>query len=231
MGYHTKPRIRMIKMQQTIPFSVTGVDYTGPLYVKSEKGEKKSYICLFTCAATGALHLDVTPDLTERCFLQAFRRFSRRKSLPSRMVSDNASTFTASAEELKELFQSLSPKQTLANRGSFGSSYQRVPWFGGFWERLIGLTKKSLKRSFVMLSELQTIIVEVEAILYDRIHDDGPLTPAHLLYGRRITLLPYAENGEELDDPNYGDDSELRRRNNLKRLFRNDFGTVGDTNI
>ena len=83
---------------------------------------------------------------------------------------------------------------------------------------------KILGRSFVTLSELQTIVVEVEAILNDRpltyissdIHDDAPLTPANLLYGRRITSLPYAENGEKLDDPDYGDDSELRRRNNLQ---------------
>jgi transposase InsO family protein len=218
-----------IRMQQTIPFSVTGVDYTGPLYVRSNNGERKGYICLFTCAATRALHLEVTPDLTERSFLQAFRRFASRKSLPNRMVSDNASTFTASAEELKELFQSPSLKQTLTNRGVVWQFIpKRAPWFGGFWERLIGLTKKSLKkilgRSFITLGELQTIVVEIEAILNDRpltyissdIQDDTPLTPAHLLYGRRITSLPYPENGDEINDPNYGDDSELRRRNNLQ---------------
>ena len=218
-----------IRMQQPIPFSVTGVDYTGPLYVRSNNGERKGYICLFTCAATRALHLEVTPDLTERSFLQAFRRFASRKSLPNRMVSDNASTFTASAEELKRLFQSPSLKQTLTNRGVVWQFIpKRAPWFGGFWERLIGLTKKSLKkilgRSFITLSELQTLVVEIEAILNDRpltyissdIQDDTPLTPAHLLYGRRITSLPYQANGDEIDDPTYGDDSELRRRNNLQ---------------
>jgi hypothetical protein len=60
-----------IRMQQTIPFSVTGVDYTGPLYVRSNNGERKGYICIFTGAATRALHLEVTP------------RFNRKKFSPS----------------------------------------------------------------------------------------------------------------------------------------------------
>ena len=138
-----------IRMQQTVPFSITGVDYTGPLYVRSNNGEIKT-----------------VSDLTEISFLQVFRRFASRKSLPNRMVSDNASTFTASADELKELFQSPSLKETFTNRGVIWQFIpKRAPWFGGFWERLIGLTKKSLKkilgRSFVTVSELQTIVVEI----------------------------------------------------------------------
>ena len=218
-----------IRVQQTVPFSVTRVDYTGPLYVRSNNGESKSYICLFTCAVTRALHLEVVPDLTERSFLQAFRRFAGHKSLPSRIVSDNASTFTASADELKELFQLPSLKEAFINRGVVWQFIpKRAPWFSGFWERLIGLTKNSLKkilgRSFTTLPELQTIVVEIQAILNDRpltylsseVQDDTPLTPSHLLYRRRITSLPYSDNAGELEDPNFGGDSNLRRRNNLQ---------------
>ena len=55
--------------------------------------------------------------------------------------------------------------------------------------------KKVLGRASVNLTTLQTIVVEIEAILNDRplthvssdVIDEEPLTPAHLLYGRRIT--------------------------------------------
>ena len=38
-----------------------------------------------------------------------------------------------------------------------------------------------------------------------------PLTPAHLLYGRRITSLPYELVEDEVDDPTFGDESSVRR--------------------
>ena len=70
------------------------------------------------------------------------------------------------------------------------------PLVWGFWERLIGLTKMTMKkvlgRTFVSLTSLQTIVTEIEAVLNDRpitymssdVSDPEPLTPAHLLYGR-----------------------------------------------
>ena len=214
-----------MRVQQTEPFSITGVDYAGPLYVREHNGEIKSYICLFTCAVTRAIHLEVVTDLTERSFLQAFRRFASRRSLPRLMVSDNASTFIAGAEELKQLFQSPSLKEEFTRRGVEWQFIPKpAPWLGCFWERLIGLSKntlkKSLGRAFITLLELQTLTVEIEGILNDGpltyvssdIQDDEPLTPSHLLHGRRITSLPYPAIDEaELVDPDYGDHSELSK--------------------
>ena len=56
------------------PFNVTGVDFTGAMYVKGEGAvrEYKVYVCLFTCASTRAIHLEVVTDLTKVTFLQAF---------------------------------------------------------------------------------------------------------------------------------------------------------------
>ena len=76
------PKSRMLCSK---PFSVTGVDFTGALFVRSsggERGEQKVYICLFTCANTRAVHLEVVTDLSEENFIKAFRRFVSRKSLP-----------------------------------------------------------------------------------------------------------------------------------------------------
>lgn len=45
-------------------------------------------------------------------------------------------------------------------------------WYGGFWERLIGLTKmthkKELGKMFISLTGLQTVITEIEAVLNDQ---------------------------------------------------------------
>ena len=54
------------------PFTITGVDFTGALYVRTTEGESKVYLCLFTCAVSRAIHLEIVTDLTVECFLQAF---------------------------------------------------------------------------------------------------------------------------------------------------------------
>ena len=227
------------RIQSAQPFEYTGVDFTGAMYVRDRGHENKVYVCLFTCAVSRAVHLEIVTDLSVETFLQAFRRFSSRKSLPKILISDNASTYMAAAEELLSLFQSTLLTETLNSKGvTWKFIPKRAPWYGGFWERLIGLTKAALKkvlgRTFATLPSLQTIIVEVEAILNDRpityipsdVNDPEPLTPAHLLYGRRITSLPHPMvEDDELVDPNYGqsDGSDLRRRAKMQAVILKQF--------
>ena len=154
----------------------------------------KVYLCLFTCASTRALHLEIVPNLTTQSFMMAFRRFASRRSLPKTLISDNAQTFVAADREIRQLTNSPSLQEYLT---------KRAPWFGGFYERMIGLTKTCLKKvlgkNCVTLETLQTVITEIEATLNDRpltyvssdLTDPGPLTPSHLLHGRRITRIPY----------------------------------------
>ena len=105
------------RTQDTPPFTVTGVDFTGALYVQQKGEEIKVYICLFTCATTRAIHLEVVTDLSTETFLLAFCRFASRKSLPQLMVSDNASTYTLAAEELHQLFKSQALAVSLERSG------------------------------------------------------------------------------------------------------------------
>ena len=63
------------RLRETTPFTVTGVDFTGALYVRESSGESKICICLFACSTTRAIHLKVVTDLTVETFLLAFRRF------------------------------------------------------------------------------------------------------------------------------------------------------------
>ena len=86
------PPLPLARVQDGPPFSVTGVDFTGAMYVRNEGaiGEYKVYVCLFTWA----IHLEVVTDLTEMAFLQAFWRFAACRSLPRLVISDNALTYT-----------------------------------------------------------------------------------------------------------------------------------------
>ena len=57
------PPLMKVHIQQSLPFEVTGIDFTGALYVRDNRGESKVYICLFTCTVSRAVHLEVVTDL------------------------------------------------------------------------------------------------------------------------------------------------------------------------
>ena len=184
------------------------------------------YIFLFTCPTSKGIHLEVVTDLSTYTFLLAFQQFTSRKSLPQVVISDNGSTYLSAAEELTSLLSSQELKEALGRQDILWKFIpKRAPWYGGFWERLVGLTKMSLKkvlgRAHISLLMLQTLVVEIEATLNDRplthvscdITDAEPITPAHLLYGRRITSLPYRRVEEdEVVDPTFGEDTNIEKR-------------------
>jgi len=65
------PLLLRVKIEDPTPLSVCGVDFTGAMYVQEGEGERKVYICLFTCATTRrAVHLEVVLDLTVNCFMR-----------------------------------------------------------------------------------------------------------------------------------------------------------------
>ena len=139
-------------------------------------------------------------------------------------MSDNATTYTLAADDLTKLFSGVT--STLLGREGVTWKFilKKVPWFGGYWERLIRLMKMAIKRTLgracIILVTLETIVVEIETILNDSpltyISDDPadpePLTPTHLLHGHRLTRLPHEKTTvEDLQDPSYHDATRIRR--------------------
>ena len=121
------------RTQDLPPFTVTGIDFTGALYVQQGSAEVKVYICLFTCAMTRAIHLEVVTDLSTEIFLLAFRRFTNRKGLPHTVICDNVSTYLSVAKELTKLFNSIDLKTTLSRQGvTWKFIPKSAPWYGGF---------------------------------------------------------------------------------------------------
>lgn len=229
------PPLPKSRVQQSQAFEYTGIDYAGPLYVRNHESptSSKVYICLFTCAAIRALHLELVGDQTTQAFLQAFRRFISRRGVPKYIISDNAKTFKAGAQELQtmktQLLEANASQQFLADHNiTWKFITERAPWWGGFYERLIGLVKRCLKKTIgkacLSWTELNTILTEVEAVLNSRpltypymdINDASPLTPSHFLCGHRILTLPDTKVGEKEVDPEYLP-SELSTKKLIKR--------------
>ena len=188
------------------PFTATGIDYFGPLYVKQGRrtrnsvGTAKRYGSLFTCMTTRAVHLELAGDLSTDSFLMAFRRFTSRRGRPKIVWSDNGTNFVGAERELREALQRLDQhkiRKELANVNiDWNFNPPASPWMGGVWESLVKITKKSLKAVVRdrMLHEdaLTTVLCEVESILNSRplteisddVNDFEALTPNHILITR-----------------------------------------------
>ena len=67
-----EPQLPSGRVSDEPPFTNSGIDFAGPLYVTSPTSVRKSYIVLFTCQSSRAVHLELVPDLSVESFLQAF---------------------------------------------------------------------------------------------------------------------------------------------------------------
>ena len=96
------------RVQEGSAFSKVGVDYCGPLFIKSGKGEERSkvWISAFSYNSSRAIHLELVIDLTVEGFLRCFQRFSARRGLPRLVTRDNASTFKAASKILLKMIKS-----------------------------------------------------------------------------------------------------------------------------
>jgi len=87
------------------PFASSGVDYAGPLYVKSGQLRNakivKAYIAIFVCLSTKAMHIELVSNLSTEAFLNALNRFIARRGKVSHIYSDNGTNFQGAANKLK----------------------------------------------------------------------------------------------------------------------------------
>ena len=198
------PPLPSFQVQEVPPFTYAAVDFAGLMYLRSkgEFGSNKVWMCLFTCCITRAIHLKLVTDMTTTTFIRCLKRFSARRGLPKRILSDNAKTFKAAAKLLKSIFSHQEVKDHLSHLGvEWTFNLEKAPWWGGLFERMIKTTKRCLRKMVVSAKftydEMHTAIVEIEAIINSRLltflsSDDleEPLTPSHLLVGRRLLSLP-----------------------------------------
>ncbi|XP_064467960.1 uncharacterized protein LOC135378793 [Ornithodoros turicata] len=94
------------RVTQQLPFEVVGVDFAGPLYYSATEGHLKSYVALFTCAVTRAVHLELVTGQSHATFLMAFKRFASRRGLPTNVYSDNFLTFKKATKEYPAMMSS-----------------------------------------------------------------------------------------------------------------------------
>ena len=212
------------------PFQVVGVDYAGPIiYKRKQRQEGKAYILLFACSLTRALYLELLPDQTAEEFLKSLKRFIARKGRPEKIYSDNGKTFVAGAKWLKKIMKEESLQNFLAHQHiKWQFNLSKAPWWGGQFERMVGLVKqslyKTLGRACLSWSELEEVILDIELALNNRplsyVEDDVQLpilTPNMMMFG-----IPNHLPEEDADNV---EDTNLRKRAKYLRKCKDSLWT------
>jgi len=192
------------RVQPSRPFTVSGVDFAGPLVVRSGVRRitgVKAWVAVFVCLATRAVHLEAVVGLTSGAFKAALRRFMSRRGKCATIYSDNGTNFVGAQKELNSYTQNCDSQ--LAREGiEWKFNPPSAPHFGGLWESAVKSTKyhlnRILKDSRLNLEELNTLLCQIESCVNSRPitplssdpSEPEALTPGHFLVGGTLLLLP-----------------------------------------
>jgi len=177
-------------------------------------------VCLITCAATRAIHLELVKSLSSDEFLLALRRFISQRGLCRVIYSDNAKTFKKASSGIMQLWKNLQTDLEVKafftnNNIEWRFICERAPWWRGFYESLVKSVKNPLKKiigkALLNYVEMETTLKEIEAAInsrplsyeYNGVDEPEPITPFHFIMGKRLALLPLMttdaiENPEEI---------------------------------
>uniref|UniRef100_A0A914YPU2 Integrase catalytic domain-containing protein n=1 Tax=Panagrolaimus superbus TaxID=310955 RepID=A0A914YPU2_9BILA len=148
------------RLRPSKPFQFIGLDMIGPLNVKTHE-KVKTWICIFTCLTTRAVHLEYVMNLSAPTFVQCLIRCFSRRGLPDQIISDNASQFVLASKAYIAAY----PVEKLTWR----FNVPLAPWQGGIFERLVAIVKNAFRRSIgrrcLGLEEFRTFICQVENTL------------------------------------------------------------------
>ena len=202
------PPLPDFRLQRSKPFGNVGLDYAGPIYTRERFEDKtffdyKSYVLIFTCAVTRAVHFEATNTLNAYDFKLAFQRFISRRGVPGQIVSDNALTFYSAKTKLQAIYRNREVQELLrSHRIQWHFYTDKAPWKGGFIERIVSFFKKIANKVIgghhLSFEEFRTHVDAAEAIvnsrpitgLYEGLEEGVPLTPSMLIHGYNLTDLP-----------------------------------------
>jgi len=99
-----------------LPFAKILVDFCGPIHIRSgicKVQSIKSYIAVFVCFVTRAIHLELVSNLTTSTFMAALFRFISIRAQYAHIYSYNGTNFVGAEKELTSYFKIVPRKRSI----------------------------------------------------------------------------------------------------------------------
>lgn len=225
------PALPVDRVRTASAFEVVGVDLAGPLYLKDNV---KAWICLFTCGVVRAIHLELLPSLSTEDFILGLRRFIARRGRPARIYCDQGTNFRGAQVLFKKIDFSKVLEYSEVYKISWKFNPPAAPWWGGWWERLVGLTKRLLRKvlgkSTINYVEMETVLCDCESVLNSRpltfisegSPDAYPITPSLFIQDIKEAGLPELDVIESKSlNKKWLHRQKLKQ--NFRKRFRNEY--------
>ena len=155
-----------------------------------------------TGANSRAIYLDLIPDCTSKCCVDALKRFVNSRGAPKIVIMYNGKYFISTDVQI-----------FATSSGIFWKfNIESAPWYGGFFEHLVKSVKRCLKKQLgkarTDYDEMITVLKEIENVINNRpifytyFESDliEPVTPNKLLYGRNLKSINIANNTSPMVD-------------------------------
>ena len=134
--------------------------------------------------------------MSAELFLLGFRRFISRHGKPKEIICDNAMQFILASDTLENLPRQIVTHSDVCTYVAIEKIKRKfitefAPWMGGFYERMVGLVTRTLRKSIgkarLTSEQFLTVVKEAEAVVNSRpivyagddIHSHIMLAPAH----------------------------------------------------
>lgn len=115
-------------------FTYNGVDYAGPIEVKTGRGHyyrcSKGYLCLFICLLTKANHIELVRDCTGESFIGALKRFTARRGLVRKIFSEYCTNFVRAEKDPNKRYHDVTtslPPEVSYHLLDSGIDWQFIP--------------------------------------------------------------------------------------------------------
>ena len=122
----------------------------------------KAWVVLVTCANSRSIYLDLVPDCTSKCCVDALKRFVNSRGTPKIVISGNG----------KYVIRTDVQNFATSSDIHWKFNIESATWYGGFFERLVKSAKRCLKKQLgkarIDYDEMITVLKEIENVINNR---------------------------------------------------------------